>query len=1193
MTASPADGKTISHGDYIYHVSHTVVTSEGTNILVKKQDKNGTNSWQNVYSNSGTTYDFGIDVVVDGSDNVYVLGAIESTGSNTYEAILIKYNSSGTQQWYYTYHSSGFNDDIPIALAVDASGNSYLTGKSGQHEGLCDAFTIKVNSSGTQEWAHSYDYDSGNDVGIFVSYNSSSFNIEVLAITENNTQTEVELSKLTLNAVGSLVGSDRSSIGKVADIQSVIPTSSGGYICGGFTVNLNGDRDMAIYKFASNMSTSWTYAHDQAANDDEILALDEDGSGNIYATGYVGQQPYEQTMATVKLNSSGTLQWLNLYDYPIHYNAKGYCIDHDNNQLLISGNIKQRNGEKDLIIWFIDESGNLEWRQEWKNDGADDKPRFCKQVGTEELLVSGISINNNDFTIKYDLFFQDTTIVEDTVYDNGDTISFSYMDKEVILAFDKKILNEAAINNTGKIFGSLSDFMSGDYDDTVDAAIGNIVDIDKIKVVKVFPDFTCNDTTVITVNGDTISIPPFWAVLNFHLDESGLADSVAETADSLMARITDYVFLNGLVNLVPNWEPNDPAYYNDEQPALLKPYQDPVGINATNAWKYERGHPDIKVGVFGTGVDWQHDDFRISGSCGSEDLNDYKINGGYDDREELEIEKSSKDYNGDDGHETAIAGIIGALSNNGKGVTGVAGGDGSGNNGVSLYSYVLARNGATTIVKMADWARIIPYSWKGSDKLHAMCHAYSNNQKTERGGINRTSYYYTRGFLAVQDQWWAAARAGVITVSSSANVNDATEYTHDYPSLPSTFFAPGIIRVGASEYDGNDLVRASFSCYDNYLDLMAPGKTAHHKVLKPGNAYFYEADGDPATFDGTSFSAPYVTGTAALILSSWKRNKDHSLSVGSDKLYPEDVEWLLQQSAADMQYELTEPYEEEATTGYDKYTGWGQLDAGKALWMSQRNNFAIFHYESEVSVDLNNPVAEDKKLTVLQDYAEMQKDLKFKVDVYKVSTTITAPWPQGFELVTTSSSNVSVRENGYWPLHTVCELWGYDATNEEFWPYTGLKFTSAPQKVNIGGEYKIQASLEGYVFYVRKRSPSAFKVERYVPFDFTESGAKAKLAFSAYFTRGWHVGTPNMVDSADMAVFPNPANNVLMVQNANANNHFEQVSLYDLQGKLIKQFDVAPNNHQLQLDTQGIKPGMYLLKSNSRFGQIAKKIVKR
>ncbi len=101
-------------------------------------------------------------LAVDGSGNVYVTG--ESAGSGTSrDYATIKYNSSGVQQWVARYNGPGnSNDFADYSLVVDGSGNVYVTGYSLGSGTLDDYATIKYNSSGVQQWVARYNGPGNN-----------------------------------------------------------------------------------------------------------------------------------------------------------------------------------------------------------------------------------------------------------------------------------------------------------------------------------------------------------------------------------------------------------------------------------------------------------------------------------------------------------------------------------------------------------------------------------------------------------------------------------------------------------------------------------------------------------------------------------------------------------------------------------------------------------------------------------------------------------------------------------------------------------------------------------------------------------------------------------------------------------------------------------------------------------------------
>jgi hypothetical protein len=93
-----------------------------------------------------------------------VTGSSEGSGTSD-DYVTLKYNSDGQQEWVARYNGPGNHVDDAYAIAVDDSGNVYVTGDSGGTDSADDCATIKYNSDGQQQWAMRY-----NGAGNFVDY---------------------------------------------------------------------------------------------------------------------------------------------------------------------------------------------------------------------------------------------------------------------------------------------------------------------------------------------------------------------------------------------------------------------------------------------------------------------------------------------------------------------------------------------------------------------------------------------------------------------------------------------------------------------------------------------------------------------------------------------------------------------------------------------------------------------------------------------------------------------------------------------------------------------------------------------------------------------------------------------------------------------------------------------------------------
>ena len=253
-------------------------------------------------------------------------------------------------------------------------------------------------------------------------------------------------------------------------------------------------------------------------------------------------------------------------------------------------------------------------------------------------------------------------------------------------------------------------------------------------------------------------------------------------------------------------------------------------IDAPEAWASGTGSASVIVAVIDTGVNYNHPDlagniFTNPGETGTDaDGRDKRSNGIDDDGNGFVDDWHGWDFvgSGDNdpydghGHGTHCAGILGAVGNNTRGVS-----------GVSWNISILP------LKSLNDQG-----SGRDSDIIEAFLYAESMGIK-----ITSNSYGDSADNLALED---VIAQSGMLNVFAAGNSGD------DSPQYPAYNSSDNIIAVAATDYNDN---LASFSNYDQiHVDLAAPGVQI---ISTYQNAYSYS--------DGTSMATPFVAGAAALI----------------------------------------------------------------------------------------------------------------------------------------------------------------------------------------------------------------------------------------------------------------------------------------------------------------------------------------
>ncbi len=161
MSSHPASIKLDASGN-VYVTGSSNHIGSNDNYATVKYNSNGVQQWAVQYFGVSNFQDNAYSMDVDKTGNVYVTGASWGNGTNL-DYTTIKYNSNGVQLWAARYNGSGNSTDIANSVAVDTLGNVLVTGYSFGTGTTYDFATIKYNSNGDSSWVRRYDYGPGGN----------------------------------------------------------------------------------------------------------------------------------------------------------------------------------------------------------------------------------------------------------------------------------------------------------------------------------------------------------------------------------------------------------------------------------------------------------------------------------------------------------------------------------------------------------------------------------------------------------------------------------------------------------------------------------------------------------------------------------------------------------------------------------------------------------------------------------------------------------------------------------------------------------------------------------------------------------------------------------------------------------------------------------------------------------------------
>lgn len=353
-------------------------------------------AWVRTYSPEKNGCNTAEDIAVDDSGNVYVTGfSLSSMGWPDLDYATIKYYPDGDTAWLRKYSVPiGNFTDSAVAIAVDESGNIYVTGVS-DSIGTSDYATIKYYPNGDTAWVRRYNgpsgsFDEATDITV-----DGSCNVYVTGYsTSGGTLADYTTIKYTPNGDTAWVRRYNGP-GNSGDLPFAIAVDNFGNV---YVTGVSGS-DYATIKYYSNGDSAWVRRYNGPGNFlDYAYALTVDNYGNVYVTGKSYSFWTYSDYATIKYYPNGDTAWVRRYDGP-----EGYYDGASDIEVDVSGNVYVTGGSRgggtysDYATIKYYPNGDTNWVRRYNGPGNSDD--YANAIAID--ASGNVYVTGSAGTIKY------------------------------------------------------------------------------------------------------------------------------------------------------------------------------------------------------------------------------------------------------------------------------------------------------------------------------------------------------------------------------------------------------------------------------------------------------------------------------------------------------------------------------------------------------------------------------------------------------------------------------------------------------------------------------------------------------------------------------------------------------------------------------------------------------------------------
>ena len=319
-------------------------------LTIRYNAATGAIVWSKTYNGTQNGNDEAIDLDIDATGNIYVLGNVLETCADHLNTILIKYSPIGTVAWTnYINSSYCYYDELAYKVAVN--GNKVVViynEKSSNGLNFTASAVGYFISDGSCTKSYCYSYTIGTTTPI-PGYYSIDFdglgNVYIAGLGLSVAKLNTDVYSLVWKR--SYIGA---RFGWAKDI--IVDQNNYNVYVTGYLQNSLGTNDIYTIKYNSSGDSLWTKKYYGAGNGDDmglLIAKDNLSNPNIYVAGYTTQSNGNELITTIKYNNSGSPTWSVNYGCSANDNIPVRMFRDPSDMIYLAGTNNCNNTYEDFL----------------------------------------------------------------------------------------------------------------------------------------------------------------------------------------------------------------------------------------------------------------------------------------------------------------------------------------------------------------------------------------------------------------------------------------------------------------------------------------------------------------------------------------------------------------------------------------------------------------------------------------------------------------------------------------------------------------------------------------------------------------------------------------------------------------------------------------------------------------------------